>query len=207
MNATKQKILTTSLTLFNQHGIAKVSLRTIADSMQISVGNLQYHFKKRDAILETLYFELVEKIDRIIITATDDLLASVCAITTEICALFFEYRFFLLDFTAICRNNEKIKQHYASLYKRREAEFLQIVAMLIQHGLLRQEVLQHEFLYLFKRMEVISNFWFSSVLTQGHELSESTIQEYEIMMSQNLYPYLTEKGKLQYRKIFPDQML
>jgi len=46
MSATKQKILKQSLQLFNELGISNVSLRDIADEAGISVGNLQYHFKK-----------------------------------------------------------------------------------------------------------------------------------------------------------------
>ena len=41
---TKQKILDTSLELFNKNGISNVRLQQIADETGISLGNLAYHF-------------------------------------------------------------------------------------------------------------------------------------------------------------------
>ena len=63
MKNTKDRILDTSLELFNSLGLSKVTLRTIANKMGISQGNLNYHFKKREEIIETLYFQLVQNID------------------------------------------------------------------------------------------------------------------------------------------------
>ena len=66
MITTKQKILSQSLHLFNSHGVSNVSLRMIADQSGISVGNLQYHFKKREDIIEALYFQLVENLNKLL---------------------------------------------------------------------------------------------------------------------------------------------
>ena len=56
MKDTKEIIINTALKLFNTEGLSKVTLRTIANKMGISQGNLNYHFKKRDDIIEALYF-------------------------------------------------------------------------------------------------------------------------------------------------------
>ena len=64
MKNTKGTILNTALKLFNSQGLSKVKLRTIANNMGISQGNLNYHFKKREDVIETLYFRLVENINQ-----------------------------------------------------------------------------------------------------------------------------------------------
>ncbi len=207
MNATKQKILIKSLRLFNDCGISNVSLRTIADEVGISVGNLQYHFRKREDIVEALYFQIVEKIDSISSMKTDDLLESFFNISREISSILYEYHFFLLDFITITRRNKKIKSHYSELSKRREMEFLEIVDILIENGLIRKELLKNEYHSLFKRMEVISNFWFSSILIQVDVLSKESIEGYSLLISQSIYPYLTDEAKKQYVDIFPDQFV
>lgn len=46
VSGAKQNVLVKSLKLFNDCGISNVSLRTIADEVGMSVGNLQYQFKK-----------------------------------------------------------------------------------------------------------------------------------------------------------------
>lgn len=207
MNETKHKILIKSLKLFNTTGISNVSLRNIADEVGISVGNLQYHFKKREDIIEALYFQLVRKIDNVFVISTDDLLKSFLNISIEIYKILYEYNFFLLDFVAITRRNQKIKSHYSELSKRREIESLKVIDVLIKNGLFREELLKNEYRCLFKRIEVISNFWFSSILIQADVLSKESIQEYSILISQSIYPYLTDEAKNQYVNIFPSQLV
>lgn len=207
MNKTKHKILAESLKLFNSLGTSNVSLRAISDEIGISVGNLQYHFKKREDIIEALYFRLVEKIDSVIFVPTSNLLKSFLKISEEIFTILYEYHFFLLDFVAITRTNQKIKHHYSKLSKRREGEFLLIADIFIKNGLFREESLKNEYRNLFKRIEVISNFWFSSSLIQAEILSRDSIQEYSLHVGQSLYPYLTNKAKSQYKNIFPSQFV
>ncbi len=207
MNATKHKILIKSLDLFNDCGISNVSLRDIANKSGISVGNLQYHFKKREDIIEALYFQLVEKIDSIYFIKTDDLLQSFLNISVDIFTILYEYHFFLLDFITITRRNKKIKKHYSELSKRREIEFIKVVDVLIKNGLFREELLKNEYHSLFKRIEVISNFWFSSILIQADVLSKESIEQYSLLISQSIYPYLTNEAKKQYAAIFPSQLV
>lgn len=206
MNSTKQKILTTSLELFNERGVSDVSLRTISDEMGISVGNLQYHFRKREDIIEALYFSLVEKIDGIAFVPGENMLDAVMQISTATFTRLYENRFFLLDFVAITRKNEKIKQHYSELMQRRVNEFLQVVEVLIQHSIFREERLKNEYQGLYKRLEVISNFWFSSELIRVDSISEKCLADYRLMIAQTMYPYLTVGGREMYAKEFPELM-
>lgn len=206
MNSTKRKILSTSLQLFNERGISNVSLRTISDELGISVGNLQYHFKKREDIVEALYFELVEEINGISFEPGPNLLQSVMQISTAVFTKMYENHFFLLDFVAITRNNQKIKNHYAELSKRREHEFLQVVGLLIQHSVFREERLKNEYQGLFKQIEMMSNFWFSSVLIHADELKASCVEEYKQMIARSTYPYLTVGGREMFAKTFPELM-
>lgn len=207
MNVTKQKILKKSLELFNHIGVSKTSLRTIADEVGISVGNLQYHFKKREEIIEALYFQLVEKMDAIFLISSEDLLKSFLKVSKEIITTLYEYNFFLLDFVAITRKNQKIKSHYSELSKRRETEALDMVAILIKNNLFREELLKDEYRNLFKRIEVISNFWFSSILIQAEVLSKESIQDYSLLISQSIYPYLTAEAKNQYINLFSNELV
>ncbi|MFZ5616071.1 MAG: TetR/AcrR family transcriptional regulator [Pseudomonadota bacterium] len=52
---TRDRILKTSLALFNSEGEAQVSTVDIAAVLGISPGNLYYHFKGKEAIIEALF--------------------------------------------------------------------------------------------------------------------------------------------------------
>lgn len=57
-NNTKTKIITASVNLFNELGLANVRLQQIADEAGISVGNLAYHFRNKEAIVTKVYDQL-----------------------------------------------------------------------------------------------------------------------------------------------------
>ncbi len=193
-------ILNTALDLFNSDGLSKVTLRTIAKKINISQGNLNYHFKKRDDIIEILYFQLVSRIDE---TMTENLdksvgLQSLLRLSSAIMERFYDYRFFLLDFVQIMRENSLIKKHYLQLTKTRQAQFLGLFKLLINNGILRKEILPNEYLFLYKRFQILGNFWISSAEVAAHNLSKKMVLEYASIINQAIYPYLTNKGKKEY---------
>ena len=54
MKKTKQKIIQSSIELFNQKGWTNVRLQNIADQCGISVGNLAYHYANKAAIIHAI---------------------------------------------------------------------------------------------------------------------------------------------------------
>jgi AcrR family transcriptional regulator len=204
MKNTKDRILKTSLVLFNEKGLANVSLRFIAEEMQISVGNVQYHFKKREEIINALYFQLVEQMDNMMShneNQSDSLLKIFITISKTISETFFQYRFFLLDFNMIIREHSTIKKHYINLTLFREDQFIDFIKRLNNANLVREEILPNEYEKLFIRFQIISDFWISRANIQSDKMSEKIIQEYLEVINQTIFPYLTKKGMVEYLKI------
>lgn len=65
MPSTKQRILDASVKLFNEYGVDAVRLQQIAEEIGISVGNLAYHYKTKDAILESVYEQVIDEFSHI----------------------------------------------------------------------------------------------------------------------------------------------
>ncbi|MDF2177117.1 TetR/AcrR family transcriptional regulator [Aliiglaciecola sp. CAU 1673] len=63
---TAERILITSLELFNRHGEAGVTSVDIAMELDISPGNLYYHFKGKDVIVAALFDMYRQQLNRIL---------------------------------------------------------------------------------------------------------------------------------------------
>lgn len=202
MNKTKQKILDTALQLFNAQGLSNISLRGIAIEMGISQGNLSYHFKKREDIIEQLYHQLVKNIDHTIekLALSTININTIYAINKAIAHEFYEFRFFLLDFTQIMRNQEVIRVHYNKLLEIRKQQMMFFIEQLIKQQLLRPEQLENEYENLYTRIQILNDFWMSSLSIQQERISTKTTQKYVDIIFENIYPYLTEKGIEEYNK-------
>tara|TARA_B100000809_G_scaffold159385_1_gene156746 strand:+ start:2454 stop:3080 length:627 start_codon:yes stop_codon:yes gene_type:complete len=208
MKNTKDVILKTALYLFNTHGLAKITLRSIAKEMGISQGNLNYHFKKREDIIETLYFQLVKNIDDSISNTKklESVLELVFNISKTIMYNFYEYRFFMLDFVQIMRENDTIKTHYLVLTTEREQEFAMLFELLVEEGTMRKEILPNEYNNLYKRFQILGDFWISSAETKKQPLTKESVPIYSELINQTIFPYLTTNGKKKYHSLIPSEL-
>lgn len=203
MNKTKRLILDTALKLFNEHGLAQVSLRNIADSVRISPGNLTYHYKKREEIVEALYYEFVDEVN---VRFNQQNLSEIkLKLVFDLISMLTEsrlkYRFLMRDFTTLVAENSSIKRHYVAVIKKRKLQSLDIFDALIKQKILRPAELENEYAHLYERIQILGNFWITSALMQGDKLTKATVDRNFEMVVQIIYPYLTAKGASEFRKL------
>ncbi|MDB4286148.1 TetR family transcriptional regulator [bacterium] len=207
MNKTKQNILNESRLLFNELGFSQVTIRMIALKLNMSSGNLNYHFKKREDILEALYVEMVAVFDaRIEDLGNEPLtLKKMRDDVKTSMARMIDYRFFWTDLFNLLKLNPKIRTRFEKAYAERIKGTHFLFEVFIKENLLTTPSFESEHQLLMERMINFSNTWlYSSGLYTKRKLDQESIEHHTNLLMLMLYPYLTDLGKGKFRKVVPE---
>jgi AcrR family transcriptional regulator len=207
MKNTREKILDTARSLFNKLGYSQVTIRMIASEMSISSGNLNYHFKKKEDILEALYFEMVENFDKRV-EEVESKTISLELMKEEISTSMqrmMAYRFFWADLYFLFTSSPSIKKHFTEVRKGRLAGYHFVFQQLEKQKVLKEPSFSREFEFLIKRMLDYSNTWlYASIIYPDKVKKTQLIDEATFQLLSLLYPYLTKSGKGQFKVLFPE---
>lgn len=203
MKGTNQKILRAARFLFNQNGVANVSQRAISDHIAISPGNLTYHFNKREEIIEAIYAEFSQELKDALQYAEgqEANLQTLLDFSKTVNKTLFENRFFMIDFVQITRNNNRIRKDYVSFSVKREKFIQNTLALFVKNGIIRKEELPNEYEYLGRRLQLVNDFWITYSGTTKEDLMLKHTRIYSEIVLQSIYPYLTSKGKDQFKTV------
>lgn len=111
---TRERILDLSLKLFNEFGEPNITTTVIADGMQISPGNLYYHFRNKDDIVNSIFSQFEEEINKKLAfpngrKANVDDIWLYLHLTFE---LIWRYRFFYRDLNDLLSRNRMLELHF-----------------------------------------------------------------------------------------------
>lgn len=206
MTKKKQIILEAARLLFNEFGYSQVTIRMIALKLNMSSGNLNYHFKKREDIFEALYFEMVTEFDkRIKVLPRQEV--SITQIRNDIensMKRMVYYKFFWTDLYNLLSVSKKVDAHFQEVYKMRKSGCILLFDKMKKQDLMRDSSFELEFELLAERMIDHGNTWmYSSKLYFNEALDINTEKHVNSLLSM-LYPYFTTDGKKEFRKLLPE---
>lgn len=202
---TKDKILETSLLLFNEQGVDNVTVRDIAKEIGISHGNLCYHFANVEEIVYKLYENLVAELDVMMseVQSENINLELLYTSTRHIFTIFYKYKFLMLDFVNIMRKINRIQTHYQQLMVMRRQQFGFMINNLVARGIFKPELFENQYSYVMSLYTIVADFWIghSEIFYQG-ETDEAKITHYLKIYFYSATAYLTEEGLKEFHKLF-----
>jgi len=206
MSKTKNKILDVSRALFNEFGYSQVTIRMIALKLEMSSGNLNYHFKKREEILEALYFEMVSVFDERIVALpkTELSLLQVKNDIEQSMNRMVVYKFIWTDLFNILRANDKIHTHFYKVHKNRLAGSLFLFNVLCSKAVMKTASFQKEYDVLAEQFINFGNTWIYTSELYHKIYTDTYIKNQVESMLGLLYPYLTQKGLEEFKRIVPN---
>ncbi|MFN7054727.1 TetR/AcrR family transcriptional regulator [Hyphomonas sp.] len=135
---TRDRILHVSLVLFNEEGEAQLSSVDIANALEISPGNLYYHFKGKDAIIRALFDRFEEEM-RVILRGSSGHVASIEDNWVYIYILLeeiYDFRFFYRDLAGLVGRYPDLGARFRALVAEQRQAILRIVGDLEKLGLI-----------------------------------------------------------------------
>lgn len=105
VNTTKTEIIQTATRMFLQKGFTNTSAKSISEALDISTGNLTFHFPSKEHLLAILVEMLCDFQWKIIERALDEGATSLQAVCLELPAM-----------AAVCAENEIARDFYLSAY-------------------------------------------------------------------------------------------
>ena len=204
---TRERILSLALRLFNDLGEPNVTTSAISDEMNISPGNLYYHFRNKDDIINALF----EQFER----ETDELLNAPAreGIGFEDAWLFlhllfesiWRYRFLYRDLNDLLSRNRRLETHFKTILARKTRAAHRLCSALADARQLQAGPREIE--ALATNMVVVTTWWLSyEYVGNARRFNDPDYQNaamargaYQVLVL--LAPYLSEDGRALFNRL------
>lgn len=202
---TKEKILHSALSLFNQEGLPNVKLQRIADDCNISVGNLAYHFQYKEDLMVNIADVVNTEISSIVNTENHfPMLIDFDNQLSKYHTLINRYAFFFLDVLELERNYPTIHQQRVRYINIMINQIYQWMTENEKKGIFKAEIHSDQYAHTAHGIWMIISFW----LTQKRVLFKKNQdeEEFKILVWNQLLPSFTELGLMEYEAMILPQL-
>ena len=156
---TRARILDAGLQLFNELGEAHVTTGMIAGALDISPGNLYYHFRNKDQVVERLFERFEARIDvepRVsgdAFEAMEDLWLYLHLMLEGI----WEYRFLYRNLDDLLVRNPRLRERFNRILDRKEASVARLCEALVGSRAMRAS--PADIAVLARNVLVVATYW------------------------------------------------
>lgn len=158
---TRERILELSLHLFNEFGEPNITTTVIAEEMNISPGNLYYHFRNKDDIVNSLFAQFEAEIGAMLAISANrrSNIEEVWLNLQRMFELVWQYRFFYRDLNDLLSRNRVLELHFKQILAHKIKVAQQLCQGLCNDGVL--EANEVEIDTLATNMVVVATYWLS----------------------------------------------
>lgn len=185
---TRERVLAASLTLFNEFGEANVTTGHIADEINISPGNLYYHFRNKDEIIHHLFADFERHIDIApgsitdVASAMEDLWLYLHMMFERI----WQYRFLYRNLEDLTTRDAKLKSHFNIIMGHKRDAVVAICKALSDLQALRAS--EEEVAALAENVLVVSSYWLNYEHLRGRS---AKMDDPEKHLTRGVYQVMT----------------
>ena len=194
---TRDRILDTSLRLFNEDGEADQSAVDIANALDMSPGNLYYHFKGKEPIIEAL-FERFEEEMAIILNARPGTLVTIedhWVFTYIILEEIYDFRFFYRNLGELTARYPALGRRFQGVLTQKRRAMERLLRNLERRGALHVDRRLKK--HLINQVVSTMTFWLSLDQIEGSpRRGPVLIHDTVLQVMLLLVPYMGEAGSV-----------
>ncbi len=193
---TRQRILDASLAMFNTQGEPNVTTNHIADELEISPGNLYYHFRNKDDIIEQLFGGYEQRMDAALAAPSGRLpeLEDVWLQLHLVFECIWDYRFLYRDLVDILSRNRRLRMRFARILKRADEQAHAVMRGLTQAGIMRASA--DEVDAAATNILVIATFWMNYASARGDKDERASIRDGIVQVMMLIAPFLRDAERV-----------
>ena len=135
---TKARIVDTALALFNERGVANVTTNHIAEALNMSPGNLYYHFRNKAAIVREIFARIMQAWaeNYALPDGKSPTFKTMESMAAGNFAIQWQYRFFFRDLTPLLGDDPQLAELYRGNRETGMASTLALLRHFIASGLM-----------------------------------------------------------------------
>jgi AcrR family transcriptional regulator len=195
---TRQRILDAALAMFNEQGEPNVTTNHIADELEISPGNLYYHFRNKDDIIEQLFQRYEERMDAALASPDGSgQLRDLEDIWLQLHLVFeciWEYRFLYRDIVEILSRNRRLRLRFGRILRRAAENAQASMRGLVQAGVMRASAAEVE--ATATNILVVATFWLNYASVRGDKDEHEAIRQGIVQVMMLLSPLLRDAERV-----------
>ncbi|MGL4233250.1 MAG: TetR/AcrR family transcriptional regulator [Casimicrobium sp.] len=200
---TKERILEVSLGMFNSFGEPNVTTNAIADEMNISPGNLYYHYRSKDEIVTKIFLQFEKEMDEIFglrkgqAVDVEDTWFWLHLVFEKI----WKYRFIYRDLNDLLSKNRVIEMHFKSLLQNSQKSTERMMNDLKDRGQLNAS--KGEIAAVATNVVLTATYWHSyAYVMNPRNLDEAKAMGQGVFQVMAMIaPYLTGDARLLFEKL------
>lgn len=199
---TKKRIIKKAIKLYNELGFANVTSRRLAEALQMSHGNLEYHYKNKEAILLAIYHEMREEISGVYDNSVsiEDPLIKFNKLLIALDKFHSKYAFFNTDVVEISRKHKKVNEYIQNTLQIRKDQMTVFFREFQAYDYFKKQEYDHYYMRLQHTIRILITFWKSQ---------EKILQNYALLENNSMatyiwdliLPHLSEKGLKMFNQI------
>ena len=197
---TKDKILNKALELFNSEGSSNISTNHIAKALDMSTGNLYYHFKNKESIIRNLLQRMIEEYDEIFREnfpkKEEIILESLLFDDTQTA---IKYKFLYNELNILFKRDRELEAIFIENQTKREKVFNDIFKFLQEKEYIQKNISDFVLNNAIKIIWYLENFRFFRYELEGRDIKSTEDLDIKEILLERLIPIyglLTDKGKV-----------